>query len=125
MGSVLSTALTSGPPTGESSGALNVYSRSRHRLDAADRDLLLLLATRASLTLAATDAVTRAELQAAHLRMAIDSRDVSGQAKGIIMARRGVDAEAAFEVLRRTSRTSTMAVSPAGAAAGRFPPAAR
>uniref|UniRef100_UPI000CD2C313 GAF domain-containing protein n=1 Tax=Amycolatopsis sp. CA-126428 TaxID=2073158 RepID=UPI000CD2C313 len=58
MGSVLSTALISGPPTGESSGALNVYSRARHGLDAADRDVLLLLATHASLALAATDAVT-------------------------------------------------------------------
>ena len=104
MGSVLSTALISGPPTGESHGALNVYSRSRHGLDAADRDVLLLLATHASLALAATDAVTRAELQAAHLRKAIDSRDVIGQAKGIIMVRRGVSADEAFDVLRRTSQ---------------------
>ncbi|MEU4249314.1 GAF and ANTAR domain-containing protein [Amycolatopsis sp. NPDC026612] len=104
MGSVLSTALISGPPSGESSGALNVYSRSRHGLDAADRDVLLLLATHASLALAATDAVTRADLQAAHLRKAIDSRDVIGQAKGIIMARRGISADAAFDVLRRTSQ---------------------
>ncbi|MBE8516741.1 GAF and ANTAR domain-containing protein [Amycolatopsis sp. H6(2020)] len=104
MGSVLSTALISGPPSGESHGALNVYSRSRHGLDAADRDVLLLLATHASLALAATDAVTRADLQAAHLRKAIDSRDVIGQAKGIIMARRGVSADAAFDVLRRTSQ---------------------
>ncbi len=104
MGSVLSTALISGPPTGETSGALNVYSRARHGLDAADRDVLLLLATHASLALAGTDAVTRAQLQAAHLRKAIDSRDVIGQAKGIIMARRGVSAEEAFDVLRRTSQ---------------------
>ena len=104
LGSVLSTALISGPPSGESSGALNVYSRSRHGLDAADRDVLLLLATHASLALAATDAVTRADLQAAHLRKAIDSRDVIGQAKGIIMARRGISADAAFDVLRRTSQ---------------------
>jgi hypothetical protein len=73
-------------------------------LDEADRDVLLLLATHASLAIAATDAVTRSELQAAHLRKAIDSRDVIGQAKGIIMARRGVSAEEAFDVLRRTSQ---------------------
>ncbi|MGK3204412.1 GAF and ANTAR domain-containing protein [Amycolatopsis sp. MEPSY49] len=101
---VVSTALIPGPPTGRSIGALNVYSRSPNGLDEADRDVLLLLATHASLALAATDAVTRAELQTAHLRKAIDSRDVIGQAKGIIMARRGVSADEAFDVLRRTSQ---------------------
>jgi voltage-gated potassium channel Kch len=101
---VVSTALIPGPPTGRSIGALNVYSRARNGLDAADRDVLLLLATHASLAMAATDAVTRSQLQAAHLRKAIDSRDVIGQAKGIIMARRGVSADEAFDILRRTSQ---------------------
>ncbi|MEV6620994.1 GAF and ANTAR domain-containing protein [Amycolatopsis sp. NPDC051106] len=104
LGSVLATALISGPPSGESHGALNVYSRSRDGLNEADRDVLLLLATHASLALAATDAVTRAELQATHLRTAIDSRDVIGQAKGIIMVRRGISADEAFDILRRASQ---------------------
>ncbi|WP_410596121.1 GAF and ANTAR domain-containing protein [Amycolatopsis sp. lyj-23] len=103
--SVLATALIPGPPTGRSIGALNVFSTTTNGLDKADRDVLLLLATHASLALATTDAVTRAELQAAHLRTAIESRDVIGQAKGIIMARRGVTADEAFDVLRRTSQT--------------------
>ncbi|MET8997655.1 GAF and ANTAR domain-containing protein [Amycolatopsis sp. NPDC004169] len=102
--SVIATALLPGAPTGGSVGALNVYSRVPGGLDKADRDVLLLLATHASLALATTDAVTRAELQAAHLHKAIESRDVIGQAKGIIMARRGVSAEDAFDVLRRTSQ---------------------
>ena len=38
------------------------------------------------------------------LRQAIASRDVIGQAKGILMARRGLTAEEAFDVLRRTSQ---------------------
>jgi hypothetical protein len=104
VGAVLSTALIPGAPTGRSVGALNVYSRSAGGLDEADRDVLLLLATHASLAVAATDAVTRGELQSAHLRRAIDGRDVIGQAKGIIMARRGVSADEAFDVLRRTSQ---------------------
>ncbi len=102
--SVLATALIPGSPAGRSIGALNVFSRSANGLNWADLDVLLLLATHASLALATTHAVTRAELQAAHLRKAIESRDVIGQAKGIIMARRGVSAEAAFDVLRRTSQ---------------------
>jgi hypothetical protein len=104
VGAVVSTALLPGAPTSRSAGALNVYSRSPNGLDDADRDALLLLATHASLALAATDAVTRGELQAAHLRKAIDSRDVIGQAKGIIMARRNVSAAEAFDLLRRTSQ---------------------
>ncbi|MEV5714573.1 GAF and ANTAR domain-containing protein [Amycolatopsis mediterranei] len=104
VGSVLSTALIPGPPTGHSIGAHNVYSRSANGLDDADRDALLLLATHASLALAATDAVTRGRVQAEQLRKAIDSRDVIGQAKGIIMARRGVSADEAFDILRRTSQ---------------------
>ncbi|MFC0111477.1 ANTAR domain-containing protein [Kibdelosporangium aridum] len=35
---------------------------------------------------------------------AIDSRDVIGQAKGILMARRGITAEKAFDELRRASQ---------------------
>ena len=61
-------------------------------------------ATHDSLALARTNAVTRGELQAAQLREALDSRDAIGQAKGILMARRGISAEEAFEVLRRTSQ---------------------
>jgi hypothetical protein len=104
IGSVVSTALITGAPTGRSAGALNVYSRSPHGLDHADRDALLLLATHASLALATTDAVTHSQLQATHLRKAIESRDVIGQAKGIIMARRGVSADEAFDLLRHTSQ---------------------
>lgn len=104
VGAVVSTALIPSEPTGRSIGALNVYSRAPGGLDEADRDVLLLLATHASLAVAVTDAVTRSRLQATHLEKAIDSRDVIGQAKGIIMARRGVSAEEAFDVLRRTSQ---------------------
>jgi hypothetical protein len=104
VAAVVSTALIPGAPTGRSIGALNVYSQSPNGLDDADRDALLLLATHASLALATTDAVTRGQLQATHLRRAIDSRDAIGQAKGIIMTRRGVSADEAFELLRRTSQ---------------------
>ncbi|HVW35307.1 MAG TPA: ANTAR domain-containing protein, partial [Acidimicrobiia bacterium] len=39
-----------------------------------------------------------------HLREALESRDTIGQAKGILMARRGCTADAAFEALRRVSQ---------------------
>ncbi|MGE3288880.1 MAG: ANTAR domain-containing protein [Pseudonocardia sp.] len=86
-------------------GALNAYSRRRAGLDENDRDLLLVLAAHASTALAATLASTAAELEAAQLRDALRSRDVIGQAKGILMERRGCSEDEAFETLRRASQS--------------------
>ena len=103
--SVLSTALVveSEPP--RLSGAMNIFARKPGRLgDELTRDRALLLATHASLALAHTSAVRLAELREAHLRKALETRDVIGQAKGILMGRRGISAEEAFDLLRRTSQ---------------------
>lgn len=104
VGAVLAIALVPTPHPPQLSGALNVYSREPYGLDGTDRDQVLLLATHASLAVARTAAVTQAQLREEHLRQAIDSRDVIGQAKGIIMSRRGVSADEAFDILRRTSQ---------------------
>jgi GAF domain-containing protein len=96
-------ALTLPMPKGRLAGALNLFCRTPHGLDTVDRGMALLLATHASLALAATDAVTEAQLREVDLKRAIDSRDVIGQAKGIIMARKGVDAADAFDILRKAS----------------------
>jgi hypothetical protein len=81
-------------------GALNVYSFERGGLDGVDQDLAVLLASHAATALAATEAMSAAELRAAQLRQALQSRDVIGQAKGILMQRRGVSAD----ILRRVSQ---------------------
>lgn len=85
-------------------GALNLYSFEVGGLDELDRDLALVLAAYASTALAATVAYTAADLEIAGLRTALNSRDVIGQAKGILMERRGISAEDAFESLRRASQ---------------------
>lgn len=102
--SVLSTALVPDAAPPRLSGALNVYSQHLAAFTDDARDLALLLATHASLALATTRAVERADLEHAQLRRALDSRDMIGQAKGILMNRRGIDADAAFDLLRRTSQ---------------------
>lgn len=103
--SVLSTALMPDAVAPRLSGALNVYSRRPRKLgDETTRDRALLLATHASLALAHTEAVRLAELREAQLRRAIESRDVIGQAKGILMQRRGISADEAFDLLRRMSQ---------------------
>lgn len=102
--SLVSTALLPDVPSPQLSGALNVYSRRPNGIAPAELDVLLLLATHASLALARTSAVTRGELKVEQLFQALDSRDAIGQAKGILMARRGITAEEAFDLLRRTSQ---------------------
>ena len=102
---VLSTALLPNARPPHLSGALNIYSRRPGGLREADQALALLLATHASLALAHTTEVTQGRLQAEQMLRAIDSRDVIGQAKGILMGRRGLTADDAFTVLRRTSQT--------------------
>jgi hypothetical protein len=86
-------------------GALNFYSFEPGGLDGADRDVALVLAAHASTALVATQGNTALEVEAAQLRTALESRDVIGQAKGILMQRRGIDADEAFEVLRLASQS--------------------
>jgi hypothetical protein len=103
--SVLSTALLPDVTPPRLSGALNVYSTAAGKLgDETIRDQALLLATHASLALAGTEAVRLAELRNIQLRRALDTRDVIGQAKGILMQRRGLSADEAFDLLRRASQ---------------------
>jgi len=104
VGAVLSTDVL---PTGRAvplAGALNIYCRRAHGLTDNDRHATLLLATHASLALAHGHATELGSLQQARLRRAIDSRDVIGQAKGILMARQGLTADEAFDLLRRVSQ---------------------
>ncbi|TDV51900.1 GAF and ANTAR domain-containing protein [Actinophytocola oryzae] len=102
--SLLSTALPSDAEPPCPSGALNVYSRRPDAFTHHDRDTLLLVATHASLALARTEAVARSEQEVRQLRRAVASRDVIGQAKGILMVRRHLTADEAFDVLCRTSQ---------------------
>nr|WP_281283175.1 ANTAR domain-containing protein [Kutzneria buriramensis] len=89
---------------GQVSGALTIYSRRAGGLSRADRDTALLLATHGSLALAHVRTAELADLQRAQLRRAVDSRDLIGQAKGILMSRQGISSDEAFDLLRRTSQ---------------------
>jgi hypothetical protein len=103
--SVLSTALLPDVTPPRLSGALNIYSSHRGVFgDETTRDLAFLLATHASVAMANTEAVRLAELRETQFRRALESRDVIGQAKGILMNRRGIDADTAFDLLRKTSQ---------------------
>lgn len=102
--SLLATSLFPAHRPPQITGALNIYAKRPDAFGPGTASSALLLATHASLALAHTDAVTRAAFEREQLRRAIDSRDVIGQAKGILVERRGLSADEAFDVLRTTSQ---------------------
>ncbi|KLO29669.1 response regulator receiver protein [Mycolicibacter heraklionensis] len=86
--------------TGEgTTGALNFYSQTANAFDEDAVELGLILATHAAL---AWHMVRRDE----QFRSALASRDVIGQAKGMLMERFDIDAVQAFELLKRLSQAS-------------------
>lgn len=85
-------------------GALNLYSTSVDALEGTPLESARLLARQASIVLANASVLMSAELANQHLQEALASRDVIGQAKGVLMARRGLNADQAFDVLRRRSQ---------------------
>lgn len=94
--------LLSGPvnEAGELLGLLNLYACGR-RFGPEATEPARLLASLATALIAMCDAARRREDQ---LREALASGDVIGQAQGVLMAQRGVDADAAFRMLVRASR---------------------
>ena len=86
---------------GETLGALNVYSEQPGVFTPQSRNLGLIFAAHTSV---AWNAARRED----QFRRALSSRDIIGQAKGMIMERYGVDAVQAFEVLRKLSQDSNV-----------------
>ncbi|MXP21651.1 ANTAR domain-containing protein [Gordonia sp. HNM0687] len=78
-------------------GALNLFSDKPNAFDEESVEVGLVYATHASL------ALYRARQQG-DFRSALASRDLIGQAKGMLMERFSIDAVAAFELLRRLSQ---------------------
>lgn len=97
VGSMFACRLALVAAPGQTIGALNLYSMTTDGFSEEDRMMALLLASVSAVTVDAS----RRQL---HLRQAMESRDVIGQAKGILMARSQIPADEAFETLRRASQ---------------------
>lgn len=78
-------------------GALNLYSKERSAFDDEAVAVGTVFATHAAVALSGAQ-------QDEQLQQALLSRDVIGQAKGIIMAQQNVTADEAFDILRRASQ---------------------
>lgn len=88
----------------QTTGALNLYSTHAAPIEPARVDAARSLAKQAATILANAAALTTAELTNEHLELALANRDLIGQAKGILMERENIDADAAFDLLRRVSQ---------------------
>jgi GAF domain-containing protein len=85
-------------------GAISAYARKRGTLTEPARDTAVLLATHASLAIAAVQAGEATRHEVANLRAALHTRDVIGQAKGVLMERYGLTARHAFDALSAASQ---------------------
>jgi anti-anti-sigma factor len=86
-------------------GTLDVHRVRPGDLEPADLDRAVVLAAHTSIALAAVLASGAAERERVQLRRAIRSRDVIGQAKGVLMERRGIGEDEAFAILREASQS--------------------
>src|SRR2546427_2203493 len=94
----------------EALGALNLYSRTSTGFCEADEETALLFSQQAAVACANAEVYWRTHSLTENLREALESRDVIGQAKGILMARRGCTAGDAFEAMRQASQRRNMKV---------------
>ena len=87
-------------------GTLNVYAAQPHHWDKAD---VAAIEAYTRVIASLLRAAVRAHLSgkaATQLQHALDHRSLIEQAKGVVMQRRGIDQQAAFELLRSQARSS-------------------
>ena len=89
-------------------GSLNLYSEKPHGFGELDVALLRFYMTAAVATIANARRVAEARKLAESLKTAMDSRAVIDQARGVLMARRGISAEQALEELSRQSQNTNV-----------------
>jgi GAF domain-containing protein len=98
--SVLALPLT----TDGSLGALNLYARYPAAFGVVDRAAAVLLASLAGLAVTVAHSHEDEERRADNLSTALATREVIGQAQGILMERERISGAQAFDVLRRASQ---------------------
>ena len=87
-------------------GSLNIYSNAARAFGPHDQELAALFASEASAILAEAGVETRLDSVAKRLRDSLSAREIIAQAQGVVMARQGISAEAAYASLRQSSKRS-------------------
>src|SRR4051794_4333521 len=110
------------------SGALNVYARAPRAFDDEARAALARFEPYASVALANAHAYRSARDRAGNLQVALESRAVIDQAKGILMERHRLTADQAFQAMATVSMRSNTKVREVAdhlVRTGEFPPGVR
>ena len=89
-------------------GALNMYSKQERGFDETAVLVSGIFAKQATIALKNAQAYLAARRLADQLNEALRSRDLIGQAKGILMEREGISDEQAFEMLKTASQNSNV-----------------
>ncbi len=92
----------------QSLGSFNLYGRTRSAFDTLDAEILELLTTTVSRALGDFARFKSARDVADSIQRALDTRAPIEQAKGMLMAIRGIDADRAFDLLREQSQTTNV-----------------
>jgi GAF domain-containing protein len=91
-------------------GALNLYADTESAFGPTEERIGLAFAAHASITLSHAQGFWRQEQARQNLEVALTTRGVIDQAKGVLMARTGRSADEAFESLRRASQRTNRKV---------------
>ena len=98
--SVLALPLT----TNGTDGAVNLYARYPAAFGVIDRARAMILASLAGIALSTAHLLEDEGRRIENLHSALGSREIIGQAQGILMERERIAADQAFDVLRRASQ---------------------
>ncbi|WP_415395095.1 ANTAR domain-containing protein [Rhodococcus globerulus] len=96
------------PGQGQPLGTLNLYSRDQYGFTDADAAIIELFALTAYFALRSSHRLELARARTRDLELALESRGVIEQAKGIIMGTRHVTADDAFSLLIQESQMSNI-----------------
>lgn len=88
-------------------GALNLYSKEPNSFDENSHPIGKLFASQASVAISNAQVYASAVRLSDQLMDAIKSREVIGEAKGILMAQEGIGEDEAFEMLKSVSQNQT------------------
>jgi transcriptional regulator with GAF, ATPase, and Fis domain len=91
-------------------GSFNLYARSRRAFDSLDAEILDLLTVAVSRAIGDFARFRSARDAAEAIQRALHTRAPIEQAKGVLMAIHGIDADQAFDMLRRQSQNTNVPI---------------
>ena len=89
---------------GDGTGALNLYAEAKDAYARGDEELGRLFAAQSAVAISNAEVYWKTYNLAQNLQVALETRDVIGQAKGVLMATQKISSDEAFDLLRRRSQ---------------------